>query len=237
MNRLVEQAIAALGLLRRIFGPETTQAFVVFLWELTYLFLSSTFVIRLRLAKSNIDFGGISCEVGCGPGLQYEFLLSGTERFAYYRSMKITHETSTATLIQASVMWILNVITQVQASISSCIHHDSCVSGIVINLLFVLVLGVWLMFLSALGYMAENRRSRKFATALILGEGLVAIVTFFNIRHFPNILGLVTSIVDCAMAIWIIFIAFRLRQSITTTVATAPTGQRPRRRVRPQPKK
>src|SRR5205814_171305 len=79
-------------------------------------------------------------------------------------AMKFTHQTGTATLIQASIMWLLNVATQAQASIESCMHHDSCTSGIVINLLFVLVLGVWLMFLSAVGYFAEERRSRKFAT-------------------------------------------------------------------------
>jgi len=146
--------------------------------------------------------------------------------------MKIRYQTGTATIVQLVVMLLLNFATALQAIITSCVHHDSCVSGIVINFLFLIVLAVWLMLLAALGYMAENRRSRKFALVLLAGEALVAVVTFFNIRHFPNILGLITSIVDFSMAIWVIILAYRLRKSITSTVSLAPAGQRPRRRVK-----
>ncbi len=144
--------------------------------------------------------------------------------------MKLRYETGTATLTQLIVMLLLNFITNIDSTVTGCIHKDGCVSGIVINFTFVLVLAGWLMGLSGLGYMAQEKRSRRLATLLIAGEVLVVIVTLFNIRHYPNKLGLITSIVDCALAIWVITLAYHLRQT-KESIVTAPRGDRPRRRL------
>ncbi|HET6924323.1 MAG TPA: hypothetical protein VFH39_00650 [Candidatus Saccharimonadales bacterium] len=149
--------------------------------------------------------------------------------------MKLRYETSVATIVQLIVMLALNFVNQLVAIITSCVKHDNCVENTVVNLLFVIVLAVWLVSLASLGYAAENRRSKRLATLLILAEALVAIVTLFNIKHFPNILGLVTSIIDFCLAVWVIILAYRLRQVEEKGVA-APTGQRPRRRVRAKAK-
>jgi len=157
----------------------------------------------------------------------------------YTKTMTLRYQTGVATITQLIIMLVLNFITQTQAAVQACVDHTGCVSGIVINALFVIVLAIWLLFLSALGYMAQDKRSRRFATALIACEGLVVIVTFFNMRHFPNKLGLITSIVDCALAIWVIVLAWRIRQAgggrivakATTRPRSAPHGADPRKRL------
>jgi hypothetical protein len=42
---------------------------------------------------------------------------------------------------------------------------------------------------------------------------MILIISLFNAKHYPNILGLITSLVDAAFAIWIIWLAFRLTRA------------------------
>jgi hypothetical protein len=146
-----------------------------------------------------------------------------------YRDMKLRYETGIATLIQLVVMLLLNFVNALQSSISACSAHSGCISNIVSNLLFIIVLAIWLMFLSAVGYRAQDKRSRNFATVLIASEALIVLVAAFDIKHAPNILGLITSIVDLALAAWVITLAYRLRKARGGRVVVRQSS-RPRRR-------
>ena len=44
--------------------------------------------------------------------------------------------------------------------------------------------------LQALGFAAQDRRSRPLARILIAAEAIIAVVALFDLRHFPNVLGL-----------------------------------------------
>jgi hypothetical protein len=142
----------------------------------------------------------------------------------------LRYQTGTATLIQLIVMLLLNFTTGIQSIVSACTEHTGCVSNMVVTIMFVIVLAGWLIFLSALGYTAQEKRSRNVARGLIAAESLVAIVTFFNIRHYPNVLGLITSLVDFALAVWVITLAYRLNKAAGGRIVVS---NKPRVRRRP----
>src|ERR1700760_2273571 len=102
--------------------------------------------------------------------------------------MKIRYQTGVATLTQLIIMLLLNFINGVTSTISACTSNDGCLSNIVSSSLLIIVLAIWLMFLSMLGYAAQDKRSRAMARFLIMGEAFVALVAVFDIRHYPNIL-------------------------------------------------
>jgi len=127
--------------------------------------------------------------------------------------MTLRYQTGTATLVQLIIMLLMNFVNGVSSSVSACTSHSDCISNIVTTALFLIVLAVWLIFLSMLGYTAEDKRSHAIARVLIAGEALVALVTLFDIKHYPNILGLITSIVDFTLAVWVITLAYRLSKA------------------------
>jgi hypothetical protein len=59
-------------------------------------------------------------------------------------------------------------------------------------------------------------------------ELLVLLIALFNAKHYPNILGLITSLTDAALAAWVILLAFRLNQAKGGRITA--TAARPRRR-------
>jgi hypothetical protein len=60
-------------------------------------------------------------------------------------------------------------------------------------------------------------------------ELLVLVVALFNAKHFPNVLGLITSLTDAIIAGWIIVLAWRLSRAKGGRI-TVPAS-RPRRRA------
>ena len=142
--------------------------------------------------------------------------------------MALKYQTGTATLTQLIVMLLLNLLNAIVSIVQGCVQHNQCVSNAVVSALYVIVLAVWLIFLSALGFAAQDRRSRRIAQLLIASEAVVAVVALFDMRHFPNILGLITSTIDFCLAIWIITLAWRLSQSRGGRIVA--TSSRPRER-------
>jgi hypothetical protein len=59
-------------------------------------------------------------------------------------------------------------------------------------------------------------------------EFLVLAVSLFNAKHYPNVLGLVTSLTDAAIAAWIMVLAWRLSRAKGGRITTP--ANRPRRR-------
>jgi hypothetical protein len=128
--------------------------------------------------------------------------------------MKLKYETAIATLIQFVTLTILNVGTGVDSIVSTCrSSHSDCVSNMLVSLIFFLLTAAWFGFVWVLGYAAQDRRSKRLAQVLILVECLIAIVALFNAKHHNDLLSLATSLVDIALAIWVIVLAFRLMRA------------------------
>ena len=125
--------------------------------------------------------------------------------------MKLKYETAVATLIQFVTMSILNVATGTVSVVSTCHNSSSdCVSNLLVSLIFFLLIVGWFAAVWVLGYAAQERRSKNLAYALIGAELLIALVALFNAKHHTDTLSLITSLIDLALAIWVISLAIRL---------------------------
>lgn len=143
--------------------------------------------------------------------------------------MKLKYQTGVAALIQFIVMTVLNFVNTVVGDVQSCTTSGGeCLGDFVLNLIFLLILAIWYGFLWILGYTAQDRRSRRLSQILLALEAIVAVVALFDARHHTSILGLVTSLVDAALAIWVGVLAWRLMRSGGGRVVTSPA--RPRRK-------
>lgn len=147
-------------------------------------------------------------------------------------AFKLRYETGIAAMIQFLFMVLLNFCNSIVSALGTC--HDAaqaydCVSGIGIDLLYVIIIAFWFGFIWVLAYAAQDRRDHRLARLLMGAELLVLLVALFNARHYPNLLGLVTSLTDAAFAIWVIYLAFRLSRARGGRITAA--SARPRRRV------
>ncbi len=143
--------------------------------------------------------------------------------------MKIKYQTGIVTLIQFIVAVALGFINEVASSVSGCIGHGSaCVSNTLVSLLLIILTAIWFAFLAALGYAAQDRRSRRLARYLMAAEAIVAVVALFDVKHFPNILGLITSLIDFGLAAWAFLLAYRLSKANGGRIV-APGRKRQRR--------
>lgn len=128
--------------------------------------------------------------------------------------MKLKYETGIATLVQFIVLAVLNFANGVGSSVHSCtIGGNDCVSNTLLSLLFFLLITAWFGFLWLLGATAQDRRSRAIARVLLAAEALVALVSLFDAHHQSLSFGLFTSLVDAAIAIWVMILAFRLMRA------------------------
>ena len=129
--------------------------------------------------------------------------------------MKLKYETGIATLIQFIIISFLNIATGANSVISTCSKSGTsdCITNLLTSVVYFLLLTAWFGGLWVLGYAAQDRRSKRFAQALIAAEGLVALIALFNAKHHPDFIGLVTSLADLLLALWIIVLAFRLMQA------------------------
>lgn len=130
--------------------------------------------------------------------------------------MKLRYETGIAAMTQFLVMVLLNFVAAIVGGIGTC--HDAastydCVSGVGIELFYVILLAGWFGFVWMLAYAAQDRRDHRLATILMGAEGMILIVSLFNAKHYPNILGLIISLIDASFAIWVIWLAFKLTRA------------------------
>ena len=125
--------------------------------------------------------------------------------------MKLKYQTGVATLIQFIVLSFLGIANGANSVVTTCRHDGSnCVSNLIVSLIFFILTALWFGAVWVLGYTAQERRHRRLAQLLIAAEGLIALVALFNVRHPSDALSIFTSLVDFALAIWIISLAFRL---------------------------
>jgi preprotein translocase subunit SecG len=144
--------------------------------------------------------------------------------------MRLRYETGVATLVQFIVATFLGFLNGGNSIITGC-HNSSpgeCVSNTLVSLVLIILTVMWLGFLLALGYTAQERRSSRLALALIAAESLSALVYLFDAKHTPSILERLTNLIAFGLAIWVIFIAWRLsRAKGGRIVKTARARRRP----------
>jgi hypothetical protein len=151
--------------------------------------------------------------------------------------MHLKYQTAVATLVQFILLSLLGIANGLNSIVTTCHSSGSdCVSNTIVSLIFFILTAAWFGAIWIVGYAAQERRSKRLAQLLICGEGLVALVAYFNARHHTDALGLITSIVDLILALWIITLAFRLMRSSGGRIVTKQRGAgRPRKRHRKPP--
>jgi hypothetical protein len=132
---------------------------------------------------------------------------------------------------------LLNIATGVDSVVTTCAHdRPDCVSNIIVSLLFYLLIVGWFGMVLGLGYLAQERRGKHLAQLLIMAEAAILLVAAFNVKlnlkYHNGLLSLFTSLLDVALAIWIITLAYRLMRAGGKRI-TAASRQRSRRRRTP----
>jgi len=142
--------------------------------------------------------------------------------------VKLTYETAIATFIQFIILSFLGIANGLNSVVTTCRHSSSdCVSNLIVSLIFFILTAVWFGAIWLLGFIAQDRRSKRLAQLLICAECLIALVALFNAKHHTDILSLFTSVIDLVLAIWVIILAYRLMRAGGGRVVS---HQRPRRR-------
>lgn len=149
--------------------------------------------------------------------------------------MKLRYETGTATLIQFAVITLVALLTQIRGVIESCLKNGSeCVSDSVISILYVILLAMWLGFVSVIGYAAEDRRSKRLAQLLLVLQIMILGPILMNIRGSHNPFDRLGSLIDLAVCVWVVILAWRLMSSnggrIVNKSMVRAGAERPRRR-------
>jgi hypothetical protein len=148
---------------------------------------------------------------------------------------QLTYETGIATLVQFIVLSLLNILNGITSVVSTCVKGQDCITNLLVSVILYLLLVGWFGFVWLLGYNAQERRSKRLAQLLICTEGLIALLAFYNIKHHNGAVGIITSIVDLVLCVWVIWLAFRLMRAAGKSVGALRPGagrQRPRQRVR-----
>ncbi len=127
-------------------------------------------------------------------------------------AIKLKYETGIATTVQLIFVTVFNIINGTASSIDQCTNNSgNCVSNIVLSLLYFMVLSVGFVILWLIGMETQDKRSKRLAQLLILGEFVVAGISIFDLTHRdPSITGRMSSFVDGVFSIWVIILAVRL---------------------------
>ena len=140
--------------------------------------------------------------------------------------MKLTYQTGVATLIQFITLSFLGIANGVNSVVTTCRHDGSnCTSNLIVSLIFFILTALWFGAVWVVGYTAQERRSRRLAQVLIVGEALIALVAFFNAKHHTDAIGLATSLIDLILAVWIISLAIRLVLAGDKRITTRPRNR------------
>lgn len=145
-------------------------------------------------------------------------------------NMRFRYELGIVTLIQFILLSLLGIANGLNSIVTTC-HNTGrdCISNLIVSLIFFIITVAWFAFIWILGYTAQERRSKRLAQLLIAAEALIALVALFNAKHHTDWLSLMTSVIDLVLAVWVIWLAFRLiRAGGGRTVARQP-GRRRRR--------
>ena len=127
-------------------------------------------------------------------------------------ALGLKYETGIATTIQFILLTILNFANGISGSVNQCSNGGrACVSNIIISLVYFLVItslfaGLWIV-----GFMAQDKRSKRICQLLIAGESFLALIGLFDlVHHTPSIFSIIISLFELLTAVWVSWLAFRL---------------------------
>ncbi len=128
---------------------------------------------------------------------------------------RLTYQTGIAATIQFIVMTILNLIAAFSKSIHQCtVNAGTCAGNVVLYVLYFIFLTVGFGVVWAIGFAAQDRRSRRLAQLLILIELGVLMVSLFDFQHAnPSLFSQASNIIGALLAVWVMWLAFRLTRS------------------------
>lgn len=147
--------------------------------------------------------------------------------------MKLKYETGIATLIQFVTLSLLNVANGLDSIVTTCHEQkNDCFTSALLSMAFYVLAAGFFGCVWILGYFAQERRSKRLAQLLIFIELMISAVAFFNVHHHNNVLNLITSLVDLALAAWVILLAFRLMRSDGGRVVTKQRARHRKHTIR-----
>jgi len=137
--------------------------------------------------------------------------------------MKIRYQTGIVTLVQFVIGATFGFANNVYSSVAGCTGHGSdCVSNTLASLALIILTAIWFAFVAALGYIAQDRRSRRLARFLMLAESTTVVVALIDAKNYQNILSLIISLIDLSLALWVLLLAYRLSKANGGRVIITP---------------
>lgn len=126
--------------------------------------------------------------------------------------MIFRYQVSIIALIQFITISFLGIANAVYSIVSKCIGREECISNALVSIIYFILVAIWFGFIWVLAYTAQERRfSKKINILVILSliffEIIIALVSLVNAKGHQDKLGLVTSIIDLAFALWVIILA------------------------------
>lgn len=145
--------------------------------------------------------------------------------------MTLKYETGIATLIQFVTISLLNVINGAGSIVNDCSRHGAdCVWNTFASFVYILLIIGWFGGLWVIGYAAQERRSKRLAQLLILGEAAVVVISLFNAKHGHGTFNRIISLTDLALALYVMLLAFRLMRAKGGRVVSSTRARRRRNR-------
>lgn len=141
--------------------------------------------------------------------------------------MTLRYQTGTAGFIQLAVVMLLIVLNNLISFLQTCVGDTgNCVPAAFVSIVIIVFAALWFGFLSALGYAAQDKRSRRLATALIIGQAITAVSALMILRLPGGWLAALSALIVFVVAIWVAVLAFRLRQSKGGRIVAHPRSRR-----------
>lgn len=146
-------------------------------------------------------------------------------------SSTLRYQTGTASFIQLAVVVLLVVINNLLTLIDSCRSGSECAVTALFSMVFIFMTFLWFFVLSAIGYAAEERRSRNLAYLLIAGQLATMAVAYGFFKHPANWFGMLSALIVLILAGWVIVLAWRLSKAKGKRIVARSVNNRPRKRL------
>lgn len=129
--------------------------------------------------------------------------------------MRIRYETANATFVQFIVGVGLSFISGIVSIVSGCRDSSGtdCVSNTFVSLILIILTVAAFGFLFGLGFVAQERRSRRLALLLIGFEVFAMLIFLFDARQAPATIDKLTNGASFGVAAWVTYVAWRLSRA------------------------